>query len=116
VLVGMRRGSGADEGKGEGRADGAGNGGMGSTASSRIHSSTTPDPPPQWRRDGAWVEAPAEWGAGGRVGEGGGDVGGPAGISAIVHLGAFSTLVATKSCPVATRAHSGCNLFTSGCN
>lgn len=70
MLVGMRRGSGADEGKGEGRADGAGNGGMGSTASSRIHSSTTPDPPPQWRRDGAWVEAPAEWGAGGRVGEG----------------------------------------------
>jgi hypothetical protein len=26
------------------------------------------------------------------------------------------TLVATKSCPVATEAHSGCNLFTSGCN
>jgi hypothetical protein len=26
------------------------------------------------------------------------------------------TLVATRSCPVATGAHSGCNLFTSGCN
>jgi hypothetical protein len=26
------------------------------------------------------------------------------------------TLVATMSCPVATGAHSGCNLFTSGCN
>jgi hypothetical protein len=40
---------------------------------------------------------------------------------AIVHLGAFCiqnapTLVATRSCPVATGAHSGCNLFTSGCN
>jgi hypothetical protein len=36
-------------------------------------------------------------------------------------MGAFCienapTLVATKSCPVATGAHSGCNLFTSGCN
>jgi hypothetical protein len=27
-----------------------------------------------------------------------------------------ATLVATRSCPVATGAHSGCNLFTSGCN
>jgi hypothetical protein len=41
--------------------------------------------------------------------------------SAIVHLGTFCienapTLVATRSCPVATGAHSGCNLFTSGCN
>jgi hypothetical protein len=40
---------------------------------------------------------------------------------AIVHLGAFSiqnapTFVATRFCPVATGAHSGCNLFTSGCN
>jgi hypothetical protein len=40
---------------------------------------------------------------------------------AIVHLGAFCienapTLVATRFCPVATGAHSGCNLFTSGCN
>jgi hypothetical protein len=40
---------------------------------------------------------------------------------AIVHLGAFCienapTLVATKSCPVTTGAHSGCNLFTSGSN
>jgi hypothetical protein len=40
---------------------------------------------------------------------------------AIVHMGAFCkenapTLVATKSCPVATGAHSGCNLFMSGCN
>jgi hypothetical protein len=40
---------------------------------------------------------------------------------AIVHLGAFCienalTLVATRSCPVSTGAHSGCNLFTSGCN
>jgi hypothetical protein len=40
---------------------------------------------------------------------------------AIMHLGAFCienapTLVATRPCPVATGAHSGCNLFTSGCN
>jgi hypothetical protein len=40
---------------------------------------------------------------------------------AIVHLGAFCiqnapTLVATRSCPVAIGAYSGCNLFTSGCN
>jgi hypothetical protein len=40
---------------------------------------------------------------------------------AIVHLGAICienapTLVTTRSCPVATGTHSGCNLFTSGCN
>jgi hypothetical protein len=40
---------------------------------------------------------------------------------AIVHLGAFfienaPTLVAIRSRPVATGAHSGCNLFTLGCN
>jgi hypothetical protein len=35
---------------------------------------------------------------------------------AIVHLENAPTLVATRSCPVATGAHSGCNLFTSGCN
>jgi hypothetical protein len=40
---------------------------------------------------------------------------------AIVHLGAFCienapTLVATRFCPVATGAHSGCYLFPSGCN
>jgi hypothetical protein len=81
VLVGMRRGSGADEGKGEGRADGAGNGGMGSTASPRAPAFTAA--PPQtphrsgdgtghgWRRrrNGAQEDG---WGRG--------DVGGPAGI------------------------------------